>query len=288
MSADGLRVRRLYIDSRFRSTGTTDDFEIQLSEGVELPAGCHCYLSEWTGTVSWETISESNQNLYLSESGSGVSLRIVQLPTGPHDSESLRVVIQDALNSGKPAGIGTYSVQRSSSAGSSSTASLGSAAFRFYTISLSSGTFTVIPDVLLETPAWQTGVWRAGGGPEYDISAVRSTNELFKFTDGLDYRSSHVSSFVDLRSKHSIFLHSSLGNSDSMSVSGLRSILGKIPVDSPYGSIIHYQHSSSPYDMTSIGPTFMQRPRFYLRDARNQRLNLAGGHWSATIVFCMA
>ncbi len=128
--SDGLRVRRLYIDSRFRSTGTTDDFEIQLQEGVELPAGCHCYLSEWTGTVSWETVSESNQNLYLSESGSGVSLRIVQLPTGPHDSESLRVVLQDALNSGKPAGIGTYSAQRSSSAGSSSTASLGSAAFR--------------------------------------------------------------------------------------------------------------------------------------------------------------
>ncbi len=238
--------------------------------------------------MSWNTVSESNQKLYLSESGSGVSLRVAQLPPASHDSESLRIAIQDALNTGKPAGIGTYSVTRTSSAGATSSASLGSAAFRFYSIALSSGTFSVIPDALLETPAWQSGVWRAGGGPEYDISAVRSTNELFKFTDGVEFKASHVSSFVDLRSKHSIFLHSSLGNSDSMSVSGLRSILGKNPVDSPYGSVIHYQHSAAPNDTTSVGPTFMQRPRFYLRDARNQRINLLGGHWSATIIFCMA
>ncbi len=131
-------------------------------------------------------------------------------------------------------------------------------------------------------------MWRAGGGLEYDISSIRSTNELVKVTDGVEFKASHVSSFVDLRSKHSIFLHSSLGNSDSMSVSGLRSIIGKIPVDSPYGSLIHFQNSGGLNDTTSVGPSFMQRPRFYLRDARNQRINMAGGHWSATIVFCMA
>ncbi len=285
--SDGLRVRRLYIDSRFRSTGTVDDFEIQLQEGIELPTNCHAYLSEWTGTVSWETVSASNQQLYLSENGSGLTHRIAQVPTGPYDSESLRVAVQDALNLGKPPGIGVYSVTRTSSAGATSTASLGSAAFRFYSIALSSGTFSVVPDVLLENPAWKSGVWSAGGGPDYDILAARSTNELFQFSDGLEYKTSHVSSFIDLRSKHSVFLHSSIGNSDSMSVSGLRSILGKIPVDSPYGSLIHYQHTASPFDTTSVGPTFLQRPRFYLRDARNQRINMGKGHWSATIVFCM-
>ncbi len=91
--SDALTVRRLYIDSRFRSTGTTDDFEMQLAEGVNLPVGCHAYMSAWTGVVSWETVSESNQNMYLAESGSGVSFRIVQIPTGPYDSESLRVAL---------------------------------------------------------------------------------------------------------------------------------------------------------------------------------------------------
>ncbi len=285
--ADGLYVRRLYIDSRFRSTGTTDDFEVQLQEGVNLPAGCHATMSEYTGVISWETISPSNDALYLAESGTIMSYRIVHLPNGAHDSETLRAAMQDALNVGKPAGIGTYSVIRTSSAGASSTASLGSAAYRFYTLSLSSGTFSVVPDTLLESKPWRAS-WLVGGGPAYDVSSIKSCSELFRFTDGVEFKSSHVSSFVDLRSKHSIFVHSSLGNSDSLGPTGLRSILGKVPVDGAYGSIIHYQHSASSYDLTSVGPTFMQRIRFYLRDAHNNRVNLNGGHWSATILFCMA
>jgi hypothetical protein len=286
--ADGLYVRRLYVDSRFRSTGSTSDFEMQLEEGVNLPAGCHCFLSEFTGVVSWSTVNESNKWMYLQEYGTGTTFRAIQLPEGPYDSESLRVAIQDTMNIGKPAGIGTYTVTRTSSAGSSSTAALGSAAFRFYSITLSTGTFCVVPDALLESQTWYNVVWKAGGGATYNVKEVRSTNELFNFSDGLEFKSTHVSSFVDLRSKHSIFLHSSLGNSDSLSASGLRSILGKIPVDASYGSIIHHQSSGSPYDLTSVGPSFMQRPRFYLRDARNQPIFLAGGHWSATIIFCMA
>ena len=286
--ADGLTVRRLYIDSRFKSTGTTDDFEIQLAEGLSLPAGCHAFVSEFTGVVSWSTISESNRHMYLSENGSTTTFRVIELPVGPHDSESVRIALQDSLNVGKPVGIGTYSVTRTSSAGSTATASIGSAAFRFYTISLSSGTFSVVPDALLESMPWYTGVWRAGGGVAYDVTAPLSSNELFKFTDGIEYKSSHISSFVDLRSKHSLFLHSSIGNSDSLGPTGLRSILAKIPVDGAYSSIIRYQHSASPYDLTSVGPTFLQRPRFYLRDTRNQRVDLGGSHWSATIVFCMA
>jgi hypothetical protein len=286
--ADGLYVRRLYIDSRFRSTGTTDDFEMQLQEGVNLPAGCHCFLSEFTGVVSWSTVNRSNKTMYLQEYGTGTTYRSIQLPEGAYDSESLRIAIQDTMNVGKPAGIGTYTVTRTSSAGSSSTAALGSAAFRFYTISLSAGTFGVLPDALLENQTWYTIVWKPGGGAAYNVKEVRSTNELFNFEDGVEFKSTHVSSFVDLRSKHSIFLHSSLGNSDSLSASGLRSILGKIPVSEAYGSVIHHQSSGSPYDLTSVGPSFMQRPRFYLRDARNQPIYLAGGHWSATIIFCMA
>ncbi len=61
--SDGLAIRKLYIDSRHRSSGTTDDFEIQLEEGIQLPASAHCYLSEFTGIVSWETINASNRNL---------------------------------------------------------------------------------------------------------------------------------------------------------------------------------------------------------------------------------
>ncbi len=165
--ADGLTIRKLYVDSRFRSSGTTDDFEMQLEQSIQLPANAHCYLSEFTGVVSWETINESNRNLYIGESvGAVTTHRIVQLPLGAHDSESLRQVLQDSLNAGRPTGLGTYSVLRSSSAGSSAAAaSLGSAAYRYYTVTVSSGSFCIISDSLLESDGWSTGLWKAGCGP---------------------------------------------------------------------------------------------------------------------------
>ncbi len=219
--------------------------------------------------------------------GAVTTNRIVQLTLGAHDSESLRAALQDSLNAGRPSGLGTYSVVRSSSAGSSATASLGSAAFRYYTVAVSSGSFCIISDTLLESQGWYTGMWLAGGGAPYDTKSIKSTNEIFQFSEQLLFQSSHVSKFVDLRSKHSIFLHCSLGNNDSIGPNGLRSILGKIPIDGAYGSIVHYEHGGSPFDMTSVGPTMLYRPRFWLRDARNNKVDLQGGHWSGTIVFCL-
>ncbi len=286
--ADGLQIRKLYIDSRFRSSGTTDDFEVQLEQGVQLPANCHCYRSEFTGVVSWLTLNDSNQTVYLSAHvGAVPSHRIVQLPLRAHGSDCLRAVLQDSLDAGRPSGLGTYTVTRSSSAGSSAAASLGSAAFRYYTVTVSSGSFCILSDALLESEGWYVSVWIAGGGAPYNIKSIKSTNELFQFSDQLIFQSSHVSKFVDLRSKHSLFLHSSLGNNDSLGPNGLRRILGKLPCDGAYGSVLHFEHGGSPFDMTAIGPTTLQRPRFWRRDGRNNKVELLGGHWSATIVFCL-
>jgi hypothetical protein len=287
--SDGLQIRRLFVDSRFRSSGGTSDFEVELEEGINLPSAAHAYLSEFTGVVSWNTVNESNRNLYLGESVGGESkFRIVQLPVGAHDSETLRAELQDALNTGRPAGLGSYTVVRSSSAGSSATASLGSAAYRYYTVSVSSGSFNIVSDSVLQSAVFYNGVWRVAGGPVYSTANLKSTNELFMFEEALAYRGSHVSKFIDLRSRHSLFLHCSLSNNDSLGPQGLRSILGKIPIDGAYGSISRYQHSGSPHELTSVGPTFLRTIRFWLRDARNQPVDLQGSHWSATIIFCLA
>jgi hypothetical protein len=40
--------------------------------------------------------------------------------------------------------------------------------------------------------------------------------------------------------------------------------------------------------MTSVGPSYLKTLRFWLRDARNNYVDLQGGHWSCTIVFCTA
>jgi hypothetical protein len=91
-------------------------------------------------------VDDRSNRLYLGENAAGTaSFRYIELGPQPHDSESLRLALQNALNANRPAGLGTYTVTRSSSAGATSTAAIGSAAYRYYSVTLSSGAFLVFP-----------------------------------------------------------------------------------------------------------------------------------------------
>jgi hypothetical protein len=227
---DGLTSRKLFVDSRLRLPGgKSHDFEIELPESLEFPPGTHVLCSEALVPASWNTVDERSGRLYLGESVAGApeTFRIVELDSQPHDSESLRLALQNALNASRPAGLGTYSVTRSSSAGSTATAAIGSAAYRFYTITLSSGAFAVYPREYVSTPGWYVGQWLEGGGPPYDPAAPYTT-EVIAFEKGAVLRSTCQTKYLDLRGRHTLFLCSSLCNSDSVSVNNLRGVLAKV------------------------------------------------------------
>jgi len=224
--------------------------------------------------------------LYISESVAGtVSYRIVELTSQPHDSESLRISLQTALNANRPAGLGTYSVTRSSSTGSTATAAIGSAAFRFFTITLSAGSFAIFPRETVSTYGWYVAQWLGGNGPVYSPSLPQVTAVL-NFADGAKYKSSHQTKYLDLRGRHTLFICSSLVNNDSVSVNGLRGVVAKIGVTEAYGGLISFQHGGSPYDLVSLRDNSVKRIRFWIQDAYGQPVDLRGGEWSATLVFC--
>ena len=284
---DGLSTRKLFIDSRLRSSGTSSDYFVELPEAVEFPPGTHVLCSEALLPCSWNTVDESSGRLYISESAAGATTyRYIELDSQPHDSESLRLALQNALNVGRPANLGTYSVTRSSSAGSASTAAVGSAAYRFFTISLSAGSFAVFPREVVQSEGWYTGQWLAGGGPEYDPRAPLMTEVVSFGKDGTAYQSSHQTRYLDLRSRHTVFICSSLVNNDALSANGLRGVLAKVGVSEPYGGLVSFQHGGNPYDLVSLRDTSVKRMRFWLQDAHGQAIDMRGGEWSASLVFC--
>ncbi len=127
-----LSVRKLFIDSRFAVVGDSSNFQYELPEVIELPDDAVCFVSEFTTVCSWDTVSPNNQRLYIDENtGPVYSARVATIAPGAYDSETLRLAVEVALNAGKTVA-GTYSVARSSSAGTVNTASLGSA-YRYYT-----------------------------------------------------------------------------------------------------------------------------------------------------------
>ena len=119
------------------------------------------------------------------------------------------------------------------------------------------------------------------------IKNPKDTNELFNFESSLSdpssasataYLSTHTSSFIDLRSKHSLFVHSpSFGNYTSIGPNGTRTILLKVPVDSAYGSVIHYEHFGHSADCIEISTRGLKTLSFELRDAAGNFVQLNGG-----------
>ncbi len=224
-----------------------------------------------------------NNKLYVIEkTGSVYSARVVILPSGAYDSKTLRVVVENALNGVGKTITGNYNVQRSSSAGTVNTASLG-AAFRYFTITISGGGFCYFA-----TDPWlkkHVPTWVSYGGVTYDPLNLKSTNELFLFPTEV-FSSNHTNSFIDLRSTHTLFIHSPpFGNYSCVAPPrGVRTAIAKVPCDVAYGGVLHYEHSGSSYDYIDLGSTTLKMLTFELKDARGNLVDLKGGHWSMTLV----
>ncbi len=278
-----LAVRKIYIDSRFLTSGNSSSFQYELPDVLELPKDTVAFVTEVTTVASWDTVSANRNNqLYVIENtGAAYSARIVTLPSGAYDSETLRVIVENGLNGAGKTITGNYNVQRSSSAGTVNTASLG-AAFRYFTISISGGgscSFVTDPWLKNKVPTWISY-----GGTAYDPYNLKSTNELFMFPTEV-FSSNHTSSFIDLRSIHTLFIHSpSFGNYSCIAPRGVRTAIAKIPCDVAYGGVLHYEHSGSSYDYIDVGSTTLKMLTIELKDSRGNFVDLKGGHVSMTLV----
>ena len=82
---DRLSVRKLYIDSRYRATGTASNFEYELPETIELPKNTRAFITEFTGVNGWDTVNPTNNKLYVVEELDIAThvCRIVTLPANP-------------------------------------------------------------------------------------------------------------------------------------------------------------------------------------------------------------
>ena len=95
----------------------------------------------------------------------------------------------------------------------------------------------------------------------------------------------YVSGFVDLFPIRNLYLTcSGLGNFNTMSVSGDRSIVKKIPVNAGYGEMI-FDQSVVGIDYLDCSHQTLSRVGFQLKDVFGRVVDLHGNHFSFPIVF---
>ena len=92
------------IDSRFRTSGTSTDFRIQLPTAVAFPQGAVGYVSAVSLPHSWWNVEEGvSDHLYVIETkGSPTQkrCRVLTIPAGNYTSLTRPGVIATALNTG--------------------------------------------------------------------------------------------------------------------------------------------------------------------------------------------
>ena len=103
-----LSTTKVYVDSRHAVSKSDSSIVYQIPGGLNLKPSTRIWLSEFTCVAAWDTIDDSNNRLYVKE---GAVTRELHLLKGVYDLETLRIALENALNSSsKTAGMGTYTV----------------------------------------------------------------------------------------------------------------------------------------------------------------------------------
>ena len=95
-------VRRIYIDSRMRSSGTDSDFTYNLPRSIEVPDNTIAFVDSILVPNVWMTLHENNNRLYVSETlGSTTTEHTYLLAEANYTGQSLANTVQSTLNTNK-------------------------------------------------------------------------------------------------------------------------------------------------------------------------------------------
>ena len=93
-------VRRIYIDSRLRTSGTGSDFTYDLPKSFEVPDQTIALVDCVLLPNVWGTIHDDNNRLYFSEWSDPniISEQIYILPEGNYTGSQLAQLVEDTIN----------------------------------------------------------------------------------------------------------------------------------------------------------------------------------------------
>ena len=164
-----LRIKKVYIDSRFKTKDSisNSDFKFQLTETVDLPHNCVCFVDDIIIPHSWHTVEYFNNKIYVRQifNSSTVTDVILTLTKQNHTGTTLAAVIKSQLD--VALGSDNYTVVFNVHRNTITITSL-----------VANTTFKILTDDELSTNF--EGDWQ---GPAYSNSKPQTANEIFRVSD---------------------------------------------------------------------------------------------------------
>jgi hypothetical protein len=266
-----LPIKKLYIDSRFKSldSASDSDFKIDLPQNLLMPEATGFYIDDISIPCSWYPITAGfNNNLYVElydppdefiPDGVSVSKKIT-IEEGNFTAAELSGRIQDGINNAFSADGFTVSCQ-----------------------------FNAVKDTITITRIGAVREWAiltdleivAKGFPAPHASMNNVINNHKPQVNTVSFKTGHINLFP-IRNLY--LVASGLGSFNTMSVSGERSIIKKIPVNANYGEMI-FDQSLVGIDYLDCSRQTLSRLSFQLKDVFGNLVDLHNQHWSFSIVF---
>lgn len=252
-----LPIKKIYIDSRFKAGDSTSDsnFYIDLPVNLLMPGNTGFYIDDVTIPVSWYTVEEGRNNDFYFKVNDSVTKK--SIPSGNYSIISLSQELVNAMNSGYTNFFVAATDTRKNTIG---------------IVGTTTASFEILTDTQIKA---------------LNMDASSTINNILRNFQPKVHNNTnpYISGFIDLFPIRNLYLTcSGLGNFNTMSISGDRSIVKKIPVNAGYGEMI-FDQSVVGIDYLDCSHQTLSRLGFQLKDVFGRVVNLHDNHISFSIVF---
>lgn len=252
-----LPIKKIYIDSRFMSSDSRNesDFKIDLPITIHLPEDTVFYLDDICIPVSWYTVDEERNNKFYFRIGATDYVKTI--PAGNYSTTTLNTKLVELMNTVNS----VFSPSPNLPTNTVGISTSGSATFEILTD-------RQIIDLDYAVPVQSINNYLNNNIPKINSSA-----------------NPYISGYVNLNPVRNIFITSgNLGGYNTLSISGERGIIKKVPVRANYNELI-YDDAVLGIDYLTCSRQSLSRLEFQLKDMYGNFINLHGNHWSFSIVF---
>jgi hypothetical protein len=258
------RVRKVYVSSAHRVSGTTADFQIELPVGLEMPHEAHMAIVGTSIPHVFYGVSSINNKLYIDEPDVDARFRMLTLEPGNYTASSLSTSLSQKLNANPPGGI-TYTVSYSATTLKITILQSGGNGIRVFT------------DSELKTIGFTGGI---------PISTPSSLNSILMTPQFSGYNNAWISGPITLIRTLDMYIRStvlSVGAS-TLDCGGRRNVLRKVHVDKEFGFVCVTDNDYTTSCMHHIGGRSIRSFDISLTDAYGVLIDMPQD-WSFTIAF---
>ena len=283
----GLPIKKIYVDSKHKVSGSNSDFRCQLKDSYLMPENAVFKICDVCIPHSWTTIMNGiNSKLYLYLSDNS--------PIGSRPEEGYIINVESRSYTGSELATHLQTQMNHAVASSVITNKTFTVAYNPYnqTISILIGintTFKLLTENDIKSKLDGTWTSLANTPTDYDANDPQDVNtDMLKLNSGhsplYDSNNPFVSKFINLQPIRSLYLSSpDLGNYNTVNLQGNRSIIKKIPVTAPWNSMIFDNVAYDDY--LDCSRQTLQSLNFTITDGNNHIVPLNGCYISFSIIF---